>query len=63
MPPCPHPLSSLKEFGQHTLIARPGSHLRELVVARVTDARSKLAAARFLPLENAMFSLGQALGL
>ena len=42
-------LGSLKQLGLHTLIARPASRRRDLVVAmivaRVIDARSKLATA------------------
>ena len=60
-------LGSLKQLGLHTLIARPASRLRDLVVAmivaRVIDARSKLATARALNPESAVSTLGQILGL
>ena len=49
-------LGSLKQLGLHTLMARPSSRLRDLVVAmivaRVIDARSKLATARRHPGER-----------
>ena len=45
-------LGSLKQLGLHTLIARPASRQRDLVVAmivaRVIDARSKLLALRLI---------------
>ena len=57
-------LGSLKQLGLHTL-ARPASRRRDLVVAmivaRVIDARSKLATAR-QPGERCS-TLGQILGL
>ena len=60
-------LGSLKQLGLHTLIARPRSRLRDLVVAlivaRVIDARSKLATARAVTPESAVSTLGQALQL
>ena len=60
-------LGSLKQLGLHTLIARPSSRLRDLVVAmivaRVIDARSKLATARAVTPESAVSTLGQALQL
>ena len=60
-------LGSLKQLGLHTLIARPASRRRDLVVAmivaRVIDARSKLATARALNPESAVSTLGQILGL
>ena len=60
-------LGSLKKLDLHTLIARPASRLRDLVaamiVARIIDARSKLATARGLNPESAVSSLGQMLQL
>ena len=60
-------LGTLKQLWLHTLIARGASRLRDLVlalvVARVIDARSKLATARGLALESAVFTLGEVLGL
>ena len=60
-------LGTLKQLGLHTLIARGASRLRDLVlalvVARVVDARSKLATARGLAPESAVSSLGEVLGL
>ena len=57
----------VKQLGLHTLIARPASRRRDLVVAmivaRVIDARSKLATARALNPESAVSTLGQILGL
>ena len=60
-------LGCLMQLGLHTLIARPASRLRSLVVAmivaRVIDARSKLATARALTPESAVSTLGQLLDL
>ena len=60
-------LGSLKHLGLHSLIARSPSRLRSLVVAmivaRVIDARSKLATARALTPQTAVSSLGQMLDL
>ena len=60
-------LGSLKKLDLHTLIARPASRMRDLVVAmivaRVIDARSKLATARALNPESAVSTLGQLLDL
>ena len=60
-------LGSLHKLGLHSLIARPTSRLRDLVVAmivaRVVDARSKLATARALNPESAVSSLGHLLTL
>ena len=60
-------LGTLKQLGLHTLIARPASRMRALViamiVARVIDARSKLATASALSAETAVSTLGQLLGL
>ncbi len=60
-------LGSLKDLALHTLIARPASRQRDLVVAmivaRVVDARSKLATARGLNPESAVSSLGHLLQL
>ena len=60
-------LGSLKQLDLHTLIARPASRMRALVVAmivaRVIDARSKLATARALHPESATTTLGQMLNL
>ena len=60
-------LGSLKQLGLHSLIARPASRQRDLVVAmivaRVVDARSKLATARGLHPESAVSSLGHLLQL
>ena len=59
-------LGCLMQLGLHTLIARPASRLRSLVVAmiaRVIDARSKLATARALIPESAVSTLGQLLDL
>ena len=65
--PCRRRLGSLKQLGLHTLIARPASRQRDLVVAmivaRVIDARSKLATARALNPESAISTLGQLLDL
>jgi len=60
-------LGTLKQLGLHTLIARGAGRLRDLVVAllvaRVIDARSKLATARALTAESAVSTLGELLGL
>ena len=60
-------LGCLKQLGLHSLIARPASRPRDLVlamiVARVIDARSKLATARALTPESAVSTLGTALRL
>ena len=60
-------LGSLKKLDLHTLIARPAGRMRDLVVAmivaRVIDARSKLATARALNPESAVSTLGQLLDL
>ena len=60
-------LGSLKQLGLHSLIAPPASRERDLVVAmivaRVVDARSKLATARGLHPESAVSSLGHLLQL
>ncbi len=60
-------LGCLKQLGLHTLIARRADRLRSLVVAmivaRVIDARSKLATARGLTSQTAVSSLGQLLDL
>ena len=60
-------LDTLQQLGLHTLIARGTSRLRDLVlpliVARVIDARSKLATARALTAESAVSTLGELLGL
>ena len=60
-------LGSLKQLDLHALIAGPASRMRDLVVAmivaRVIDARSKLATARALNPESAVSTLGQALSL
>ena len=60
-------LGTLKQLGVHTLIARGASRLRDLVVAlivaRVIDARSKLATARALTAESAVSTLGKLLRL
>ena len=60
-------LGLLKHLDLPALIARPASRLRSLVVAmivaRVIDARSKLATARALSPETAVSSLGQLLDL
>ena len=60
-------LGTLKQLGLHTLIARNASRVRNLVlaliVARVIDARSKLATARALAPESAVSTLGEVLGL
>ena len=60
-------LGSLHQLGLHSLIARPASRQRDLVlamiVARVVDARSKLATARGLNPESAVSSLGHLLQL
>ena len=60
-------LGSLHKLGLHSLIARPTSRQRDLVVAmivaRVVDARSKLATARGLNPESAVSSLGHLLQL
>ena len=60
-------LGTLKQLDLHTLIARPASRLRALViamiVARVIDARSKLATARALHPESAVSTLGHLLDL
>lgn len=54
-------------LGLHSIIARSASRLRSLViamiVARVIDARSKLATARSLTTQTAVSSLGQSLDL
>ena len=60
-------LGTLRQLGLPTLIARPASRARDLVVAlivaRVIDAQSKLATARALAPESAVSTLGEALGL
>ena len=60
-------LGSLKKLDLHTLIAGSASRMRALVVAmivaRVIDARSKLATARALTPESAVSTLGQMLAL
>ena len=56
-------LGSLKKLDLHTLIARSNSRLRAMIVARVVDARSKLATARALNPESAVSTLGQLLDL
>ena len=60
-------LGSVKKLDLHTLIARPASRQRDLVVAmivaRIIDARSKLATARGLNPETAVSSLGRTLAL
>ena len=60
-------LGSLKNLALHSLVARPASRQRDLVVAmivaRVIDARSKLATARGLNPESAVSTLGDMLGL
>ena len=60
-------LGSLHQLGLHSLISRPASRQRDLVgamiVARVVDARSKLATARGLDPESAVSSLGHLLQL
>ena len=60
-------LGSLRNLGLHSLFARSGSRQRDLVVAmivaRVIDARSKLATARGLSPESAVSTLGHMLGL
>ena len=60
-------LGCLKQLGLHSLIAGPASRPRDLVlamiVARVIDARSKLATARALTPESAVSTLGTALRL
>ena len=60
-------LGTLRQLGLPTLIARPASRARDLVVAlivaRVIDAQSKLATARALAPESAVSTLGEMLGL
>ena len=60
-------LGSLRKLSLHSLIARPASRQRDLIVAmiaaRVVDARSKLATARALNPESAVSSLGHLLQL
>ena len=60
-------LGSLHQLSLHSLISRPASRQRDLVlamiVARVVDARSKLATARGLNPESAVSSLGHLLQL
>ena len=60
-------LGSLRKLSLHSLVARPASRQRDLVVAmivaRVVDARSKLATARGLNPESAVSSLGHLLQL
>ena len=60
-------LGCLKQLGLHSLIAGPASRPRDLVlamiVARVIDARSKLATARALTPESAVSTLATALRL
>ena len=60
-------LGLVRQLDLHTLIARPTSRVRDLVVAlvvaRVIDAQSKLATARALTPESAVSTLGVALGL
>ncbi len=60
-------LRFLHKLGLHSLVARPASRERDLVVAmivaRIIDARSKLATARGLNPESAVSSLGHLLQL
>ena len=60
-------LGTLQQLGLCTLIARGAGRLRDLVVAlivaRVIDARSKLATVRALTAESAVSTLGELLGL
>ncbi len=60
-------LGTLKQLDLHTLLAARASRLREVViamiVARVIDARSKLATARALHPESAVSTLGHILDL
>ena len=60
-------LGTLKLLGLHTLLARDASRRRDLavalIVARVIDARSKLATTRALAPESAVSTLGEMLGL
>ena len=60
-------LGFLRKLSLHSLIAGPTSRQRDLVVAmivaRVVDARSKLATARGLNPESAVSSLGHLLAL
>ena len=60
-------LGALRRLGLHTLLARRATRMRDLVVAlivaRVIDARSKLATARALDAETAVSTLGEMLGL
>ena len=60
-------LGTLRRLQLHSLIARAPSRTRELVlaliVARVIDARSKLATARALNPETAVSTLGEVLRL
>ena len=60
-------LGFLHQLGLHSLIARPASRQRYLVVAmivaRIIDARSKLATARGLNPDSAVSSLGHLLQL
>ena len=60
-------LSTLKQLGLDTLLARQPSRSRDLVVAltaaRVIDPQSKLATARALAPESAVSTLGEMLGL
>ena len=60
-------LSTLKQLGLHTLLARQPSRCRDLAVAliaaRVIDPQSKLATARALAPESAVSTLGEMLGL
>ena len=58
-------LSTLKQLGLHTLLARQPSRWRDLAVAliaaRVIDPQSKLATARALAPESAVSTLGEML--
>ena len=60
-------LGTLRRLGLHSLIARAPSRHRDLtialIVARVIDARSKLATARALTSETAVSTLGELLRL
>ena len=60
-------LGTVRRLGLHQLLARGASRFRDLVlalvVARVIDARSKLATARALAPESAVSTLGEMLGL
>lgn len=60
-------LGTLRKLGVHELLARKPCRERELVcamlVARVLEARSKLATARLLQAQTASSTLGEVLGL